>query len=221
VLLQIGVNLRDGHADAPVAFLHFAAEDHRSQNHEGRGGHQQPGHSRAQPQHGEDDEAEHQEIAHDSNQAGREQLVEYIDIGGHARHHAAHGVAIVVGDVELLETAHELPAEIEHRFLPGPLHEPALCEVAEQAADDREQIEYRDLHQAGERVGGEPVTEERVGEAAIGNQVPVDGHLREKRAENLQDRVDQQEKKRDADGALVGAHVRQQPLHQPAVVCFA
>ncbi len=138
---KIGVDSRDGNADAPVALLHAAAELDGDQNHQRHHGQQQAGHPRAELHHGRHHEHQHQQIAQNHQQAGREQFVECVDIGGDARDHASHRIAIVESDIQPLQVRHQLAAKIEHGFLPDPLHEVLLAEIAHQRGHDGEQVE--------------------------------------------------------------------------------
>ena len=138
VLLKIGVDSGDGHADAPVALLHAAAELDGDQNHQRHHRQQQAGHAGAELQHGHHHERQHQQIAQNHQQAGREQFVECVDIGSDARDHASHRIAIVVRDIQPLQVRHQLAAKIEHGFLADPLHEVLLAEIAHQGGDDGE-----------------------------------------------------------------------------------
>ena len=57
-------------------------------------------------QHRDDDEAEHQQIAQDHEQAGGEQLVQRIHVGGDAGDQAADGVVVVEGQIQALQVGH-------------------------------------------------------------------------------------------------------------------
>ena len=86
------------------------------------------GQQRAELEHREDDEAQHQQIAENGDQAGGEQVVQHVHVGGDARDQAAHGIAVVESDVELLQVRHQLPAQVEHGLLADALHQVHLPE---------------------------------------------------------------------------------------------
>ena len=94
-------------------------------------------------------EKQHQQIAQDHQQSGREQFVERVHVGGDARDQATHGIAIEESDIQPLQVRHQLAAEIEHGFLSDPLHQILLAEIADQRRADGEQIEERNLQQPG------------------------------------------------------------------------
>ncbi len=163
VLLQVGVDSGDGHADAPVALRHAAAEDHGHQDDQRHGAEHDAGEQRAQPEHDGDDEAQHQHVAQDGDQAGGEQVVEHVDIGGDAGDQAAHRVVVVEGQVETLQVLHELLAQVEHGELAGVLHQVRLREFGDEDAGQHGEVEQRDARQAVPGVGGKPGVEKRGG----------------------------------------------------------
>src|SRR5439155_24688294 len=55
----------------------------------------------------------------------------------------------------------------------------------------------------------------------VGLKIPVDGNAGEQRPEHLQTGLEQEEYQRETDQQPVGAHVAQQPAHQPGVVRFS
>jgi hypothetical protein len=140
LLLKIGVDTRDGHANTPVAALHGSPELECHQDDQRHHGQQQPSHTRAQFQHGPDDEGQHQKIAEDHQQPGRKQFVQGVNIAGDASNHAAHRVVVVISEIQALHVPHQLPPQIEHRLLADPLHQVLFAEIAQHSADDRQQI---------------------------------------------------------------------------------
>jgi hypothetical protein len=69
------------------------------------------------PQHHRDDRDDHHEITEQVGHAGREQLVERIDVAREPRHDAADGIAIVISDFLVLQFVVELFAHVEHDVL--------------------------------------------------------------------------------------------------------
>ena len=56
---------------------------------------------------------------------------------------------------------------------------------------------------------------------SVRRQVFINGYLSQQRARELQQRIGQQKDKSDEYSALVRQHVREQPPHNAAVICFA
>ena len=220
VLLQVGVDAGDGHADAAIALLHGAAEDQRRNDDQRHGRHQDAGERRAHAVHDGDDEAEHRQVAKDGHQAGGEEVVEHVDVGGHARYQAADGIAIVEGEVEALQVLHELLAEVEHGELPGPLHEHGLGELGDEGGEQHAGIEECDARQAAPGVGGQPGVDGGGEGMRAGTDVLVDGQAGEQRIEDLQDGLQEEEQQRKGDEHAIGPHVAHQPAHQTPVICF-
>ena len=132
VLLQVGVDPGDGHADSTVAIGHAAPEDHRSHNHEGHGGQHDRRQQRAEAEHDAEDEDQHQHVAQNGHQPGGKEIVQHVHVAGHAGHQAAHRIAVVEGQVEILQVLHELAAQIEHGELAGVLHQVHLRELTDE-----------------------------------------------------------------------------------------
>ena len=120
-----------------------------------------PVEGRAELEHREDHEAEREQVAQNRHQAGGEQLVEDIDVGGDARHQAAHGIAVVEGDVEILQVGHQLAAQVEHGLLADVLHDVHLGEFEQEDTEQGREIEHRHLGESGERNRGEQRVERR------------------------------------------------------------
>ncbi len=218
VFLQVGVDARDGDADAAVTLAHAAAEDGGRKNYERHGEHHDQREHGAEAEHDEDDEGERQHVADDGDQAGSEQVVEHVDIGGDAGDETAHRVAVVECEIEGLQVFHQLLAQIEHGKLAGVLHDIGLREFGDEVAGQHAKVEQRDARQAIRRARGEPGVEESG--LAGGLEILIHRDLREQRSQALQHRLRRQKRERNRDQRPVGPHVSQQPPHQPAVVCF-
>ncbi len=102
---------------------------------------------------------EHEEVFEDGDHAGGEHFVQRVHVGGNARHQPADGVLVEEGDVQPLQMAEDLPAQVEHHFLPGPLHEVGLQELEQKAEDQQSDINRRDLRDAGAGARAEPAPE--------------------------------------------------------------
>ena len=181
-------------------------------------------HPGAHPQHHHDYEAQRENVAEDRNQAGGPQFIQGVDVGGDASDHAAHRIAVVVGNVEALQVLHQFAAQIEHGELAGTLHQIGFRELAQESDHNRGEIERRDLRESGPDVGGEPVVQPTVEQRDLGmlgvDQVTVDGQFGEQRPDHLRHRLRQQESERDHHRSAIGPEVADQPPHQTAVVGF-
>ena len=102
---------------------------------------------RAEAEHDAQDEEQHQHVAEDGDQAGGEQVVQHVHVGGHAGDQAAHRIAVVEGEVEVLQVLHELAAQVEHGELAGVLHEVHLDELADEIAGEDGEVEQPDAGQ--------------------------------------------------------------------------
>ena len=156
VLLQIGVDAGDGDADAAVGFAHPVAENLGGYNdkrqHSKSDQRQLPVHA----QHHAENAEEHEEVFEDGDHAGGEHFIQCVDVGGDARDQAADGILVEEGNVQALQMAEDLAAEIEHHFLAGPLHEVGLQKLEQEAEDQQSDIDGRDLRDAGDGVRAEP-----------------------------------------------------------------
>ncbi len=78
--------------------------------------------------HDRDNAGQHEDIFKNRDHARREHFIQRIDVGGHTRYQASHRVLVEEPDVDVLQVAENLLAQIEHHFLPGPLHQVGLDE---------------------------------------------------------------------------------------------
>ena len=91
------------------------------------------------PQHDADDADQHERVAEHRDHAGREQLVERVDVARDARHQPADRVAIVVGHVEPLQVAVDRHPHVEHDALADHLRDPGLRELEHEDAGEHGQ----------------------------------------------------------------------------------
>ena len=186
MLLQIGVDAGDGHANAAIALGDGPAEERRREHDQRQDGYHDRGQRRAELEHGEDDEAESEQVAQDGHEARGEELIEDVDIGGDARDKAADGIAVVESDIELLQMRHQFAAQVEHGLLADVLHDVHLGELEEEDPEQGGEVEHRNLRESGERVGGEEGIDRRGDAIGGGGHVAVDGDLGEQRPGHLQ-----------------------------------
>ena len=156
VLRQVGVDAGDGDADAAIGIANLVAEnlggDHDERQHGKSDQRQLPVHA----QHHAENAEEHEEVFEDGDHAGGEHFVQGVNVGGDARDQAADGILVEEGNVQPLQMAENLAAEIEHHFLAGPLHEVGLQELEQETEDQQADIDGRDLRDAGDRTRAEP-----------------------------------------------------------------
>ena len=206
VLLQERVDARDPRPHGAIGLAHVRAEplgDHGDQRqHEEAGQRQAPVHA----EHHDHDPGQREDVAEDGDDAGREQLVEHVDVAGHARHQPADGVAIVEPQVQPLQVRVQLHPQVVHDALAGQLHHPGLHVLEREGAGQDRQVDPRDVHQSAQVAGGD---------------VRVDDQLGQVRRRQLQHRVRDDGRKRHQHRSPVRAQIAQQPPHEAAVVGFA
>ena len=175
-----------------------------------------------QPEHRRHDEAEHQQVAQDRHQPRREQLVEHVHVGGDPGDQPAHGVVVEEGDIQLLEVSHQLPAQVEHGVLAGPLHRVGLDEAGDQRREKHHQEQQGDLRDAAprdRRRGRVPEGPPRLpgdGARYLSTATLVSSGPRTSKTELISRKT-----REKVTTALYGPHVRQQAPHQARVVGFA
>ena len=193
-------------AHGPVRLADVAAEPLRDEDDERQDG---EGHEREPPVHRDEhdhDAGEREDVAEDRDDAGREQVVEHVDVGRHARHQPADGVAVVELQVEALQVPVDLHAHVVHDPLPGHLQRPGLDELEHERADqDREEGQRNPIDAA---------------QIAVGD-VAIDRQLHQVRLRELQHRGRDDRGERQRHLRLVRPQVLQQPAHQACVVGLA
>ena len=126
VFLQIRVDAGDSGANAAIRVTHFVAENlrrhHNQRQHRERDQRQLPVHA----QHDAQNSHQHEEVFEDGDHARGKHFVQGVDIGRDARNQPADRIPVVKSHVHALQMAEDLAAQVEHHFLPGPLHEVSL-----------------------------------------------------------------------------------------------
>ena len=158
-----------------------------------------------------DDEHDHdaeqrEDVAEDRDDAGREQVVEHVDVGRHPRHQPADGIAIVELQVDALEVTVDLHAHVEHDALAGHLQHPRLQVLERERAEQDRQKAERDAIEAGQ---------------IAGRDVAVDGHFHEVRLRQLQDGGADDRRQRHDHLQPIRPQITEQPPHQHRVVGLA
>src|SRR5260221_2712280 len=180
MVLQVGVDAGDGNPDAAVGVTNLVTKNLGGVNNERHDRKGDQGQFAVHVQHDGDDSGEDKYILEDRDHSGGEHFVQGVDVGGDARDQASHGILVIEADVEALQVAKDLAAQVEHDFLSGPLHEVGL-QVFEQKAEEREaDVEGGDLRDADQRFAAEKSIKRRV-QAFDWGQVSVDDEAREVR----------------------------------------
>ena len=156
VLLQVGVDAGDGDADAAVGIAHPVAENLGGYDDEGQHGKRDQRQLPVHAQHDGQDAEEHEEVFEDGDYAGSEHFVQRVNVGGDARNQAADRVLVEESNVQALQVAEDLAAQVEHHFLSGPLHVIGLQELEQEAEDQQSDVNGRDLRNAGDGARAEP-----------------------------------------------------------------
>ena len=220
VFLQVGVDLGDGDANAAVAVADLAAEDRggvEDERQHGEGDQRQPP---AHVQHDDENAQQDEDVFEDRDHAGGEHFVQRVHVAGDAGDQAADRVLVEEGDVQALQVAEDLAAQIEHHLLSGPLHDVGLGELEQEAEQQNADVDAGNLRDAGQRPGAEKAIEQGMGFGVVG-KVLIDGDFRQVRAENVGAGLEHDRDQRNDHLHPVGTQVDQQALHQPAVVCLA
>src|SRR5689334_1153472 len=121
----------------------------------------------------------------------------------------------------MLEMTEDLAAQIEHNLLPGPLHVVDLREFQDEDGQLDAEVDGSDLCNAVEGVRAEEAVEEPVRRAFVPHQVLVDRSFRKVGANDVCTRLEHNRDQREYHLPAVWAEIRQQPLHQAAVICFS
>ena len=109
-----------------------------------------------------DDPGKHEDIFKDRNHAGGKHFIQRVHIGGDARHQPANRIPVIEADVHVLQMAEDLAAQVEHDFLPGPLHEIGLRVFQSKADQQQRQIGEAQLGDADQRQRAEKAVKNTV-----------------------------------------------------------
>ena len=205
-LLEIGVDTGDPDTHGPVGFADIPAEplgddDDQRQHREG--------HEREAPVHPDQhahDPDQGEQVAEHRHDARREELVQHVDVGGHAGHQPAHGVAIVELQVQPLQMTNHLHPHVEHDSLAENLQRPGLEVLERKRACQCQQEHGRDQPQARQ---------------IPGRDIAINDQLRQVGRRELEDRMADDRRRRQADPSPVRIEVGQQTSHQTRVVRLA
>jgi hypothetical protein len=124
--LEKRVDPRNPEPHGAVRVAHVDPEPLRHERNEREDG---KGHDRQAPVHPDEnrhDADQREQVAEDRHHTRGEQLVERVDVGGHAGHQPPDRIPVVERDVEHLEPRVDLHPQIEHDALPDHLHRGGL-----------------------------------------------------------------------------------------------
>ena len=103
-------------------------------------------------QHDGQDAGEDEDVFENRHHARGKHFVEGVDVGGDAGDQAADRILVEKRNMQALQMAENLAAQIEHYFLAGPLHVVGLQILEQEAEDEQANIDPCDLRDASERL---------------------------------------------------------------------
>ena len=156
----------------------------------------------------------------DRHHTGGEHLVQRVYVAGDAGDQTADRILVEERDVQALQMAKDLAAQIEHHLLPAPLHDVGLGELEQETEQQQANVHARDLGDAGERIAAEEAVKQRVRFGVTG-QILVDGDFGEVRPQNIGAGFQHDGDQRHRDLPAIFVQIGEQAPHQPGVVCLA
>ena len=191
-LLQVGVQPGDALADQPITVPRLEAEEVDRHQHERQQRQADQGEPQVDRQHDGGDAEQGDRIHQDGHGAGREHLVDHVDVGGHAGHQPSDGMAIEECRLEFLHVREDVDAQVGEALLRHQ-HGQIVLQV--------EKDELADYGGAVEQSHG--------GDAAgmVARDVAVDGDLQDVRLRQHERRGGRQTGHGEPEVAPVGADV--------------
>ena len=107
------------------------------QGQHGKGGQRQPP---VHAQHDDDEEDQQEGVVDHGGDAGGEEVVQRVHVGGDARDQAADGAAVVEAHRQALQALEDFLAQVVHRFLADLLHDAHLQILKGEAQSQRGQV---------------------------------------------------------------------------------
>ncbi len=215
VFLQVGVDAGDGGANAAVGVAHVFAEEIGDDEDERQNGERVEGELVIDREEPTGEDGEEKEVVDHRHDAGGEEIVEGIDVGGDAGDQSADRIAVEVGHRQALDVAEDRRAHVVHRLLADALHDANLDVLGEEVEDQHAEENDADDADAAP-CGG---LDEFVAHAR--DEIFVDGDLKEFWRRELERRNDRDEREREHHAPAIGTQVLQQPLEQARVVRFS
>ena len=133
VFLEIGVDAGDGGTYAAIGVAYEHAEEIGDDKDEGEDGECVEGEAMVDGKKPAGEDREEEEIVDHGDDAGGEEVVEGVDVGGDAGDQAADGVAVEVGHRQPLDVTENRGAHVVHGLLADALHDANLDVLREES----------------------------------------------------------------------------------------
>ena len=189
-------------AHGAVRAAHPSSEPRSDHEHHRKHGQRDERQLPVHHQQHDDDPGQLDDVCEDQHEAGRERLVERLDVAGHACHQAADRVAIEERGRQPLEVGEDPRAQIEDHVLSGDLERIELQVAQQELGEQRQQEQSRRQHQGPRVAPGDPL---------------VDRHLEQPWLDDLRGRDTDEQHERGDDEAAVRTDEFPQPKHQATV----
>jgi hypothetical protein len=190
VFLKVGVDAGNSGADAAVGVANVFAEEKGDDEDEGKHGECVEREATIYGKEPAGEDGEKEEIVDHGHDAGGEEIVEGIDVGGDARNQAADRIAIEVGHRQPLDMAEDRGAHVVHRLLADALHDANLDILREEVEEQHAEENDADDGDAAPRCRLDELV------AHAGDEIFVDGDLKKFRWRELERRDDRNEGER-------------------------
>ena len=202
MLLQEGVHPRELPPHLPVRLADPFFEQLDEQHEDGKDGEGDEREARVHPEQDRGRARQHRGVADRRYEAGGEELLERLDVGGQARHEAPGRRAIEEDDREPLHPREHIPAQREDHPLPEDRHGEHL-QVDESHRADKSREVQQDPSPHPEKL--------------TGDHVPVDDDLDEVRSRELAGGPAEKRCQRPRENTPVGKDVSQEAHEEPPV----
>ncbi len=206
VLLEERVDAGDGGAHPPVGIAHLDLEQEGDRHEQREDAEDAEGQPVVEQEEEDEDAGQREDVVEDRQDAGSEQLVERVHVGGHPRHQAADRVAVEKGRFQLLQVTEDLQAQVAHDLLPHQVDQHRLAEAQGEDQDDGKGVEGGD---AGESA-----------DVAVLDRA-VDGQLGQVRLDDGAGGPQDQAGDGREGAPAVRPEIAEEPAHQPRVVSFS
>ena len=156
-----------------------------------------------------DDTDQDQDISEDGHHANGEHFVQRIHVVSDAGDQAPDGIAVEKSDLQALQVAENLHAQVVHHPLPGHQHGVGLAVGGHEPHHQKQAEDKGELLQAGRRVGREVLCEpgKLAGGIGSGLNVIVNRYFVEQRHDYVHSRVKNQQDYCQRDPRAVGTQI--------------
>ena len=216
VLLQIGVDTRDGYTDPAIRLPHGPAEAHRGEHDERQDGKREQRQFPVQFKHHHDNAEQGEEVLENGRDAGGKKVVENVNVSRDPCHQPAHRIAVKEAHLQALQVLEDLLSQVVHDFLADQLHRKRLPELQDERRQSRRQDEREgNLGDTDQRMGAQELRE-KMGKPLLAGriEVAINFHLHEIGRNGLQNAVKERGDKRDRHNPPVRPQIVEQPPHQ-------